>query len=46
MPPVEAMRASAAEGSASLRNRTIAGVVFGVIAVVAIAHLIATLAAA
>ncbi|MCM3894524.1 MULTISPECIES: ABC transporter permease [Gordonia] len=36
VPPVEAMRASDAERASSLRNRTIAGVVFGVIAVVAI----------
>ncbi len=36
VPPVEAMRASAAEGSASLRNRTIIGVVIGLASIVAI----------
>ncbi|WP_168704962.1 ABC transporter permease [Gordonia paraffinivorans] len=36
VPPVEAMRASAAEGSASLRYRTIAGAVIGIASIVAI----------
>ncbi|MCR5978226.1 FtsX-like permease family protein [Gordonia jinghuaiqii] len=36
VPPVEAMRASAAEGSASLRNRTILGAVVGVASIAAI----------
>ncbi|MEO9326333.1 ABC transporter permease [Gordonia aurantiaca] len=36
VPPVEAMRASAAEGSASLRNRTILGAVIGIASIVAI----------
>ena len=36
VPPVEAMRASAAEGSASLRNRTILGAVIGVASIAAI----------
>lgn len=36
VPPVEAMRASAAEGSASLRVRTIVGVLFGVAGLIAL----------